>query len=41
MFAVTGYDGRKTLTIDSVVNYEGYLTIEDAVSSPLHFQKHD
>ena len=34
VFAVTGYNGRKTLTIDSVVNYEGYLTNEDAVSSP-------
>ena len=40
-FALTSYDESKTLTIDSVMNYEGYLTTEDAVSSPLYFQNHD
>ncbi len=41
MFALTDYDGSKALAIDPVLSYAAYLTSEDGVSSPSHYQKHD
>jgi hypothetical protein len=33
LFALTDYDGTKTLTIDPVLSYERYLRTEDSVRS--------